>query len=283
MQLTPATRIRLGPCVRILLRGDEALQFGLDATRSGVIETPLAVQLVPALESLRTPRPLHEALAALERCGMTSLAARSLIDELVSYRVITPERSPTVLLVGSGALIDALSTLLRSSGVVVRTPLGSEPLERTLSATDSAAADAPVAFVDDVRHPLGVARSLRESGRPALPVTMVDARVFIGPLAVGRPGPCLRCAHFYHVQRDAHWDCLTHELTGSTGPSDPATVAAGAAASAVILRRLCAVPGPPGVSAPPPRRGDLLIADPFGPEPLTRSRLPSHPRCKVCF
>ena len=283
VQPMPAVHLRLAPGVRVLLRGSNALQFGLDATRSGVIETPLAGALKPILSALSTPRIREDVVASLSECGMTAGAALSLVDELISYRVLVVEQTPSLLLFGSGALYDALSTLLRASNVAVRTPLKSEPLRRTLSSAATSVAGCPVAFVDDFSHSLDTARVVRDSGRPVLPVHTVDARVFIGPLCLGRPGPCLQCAHLYLQQRDARWDHLIHELDSSSAVADPATVAAGAAAASAVLRRLSGVPDPPGVSAPPPRRGDLLVADPFGPHALTHSRLTPHPRCRLCY
>lgn len=283
VQPMPAAQLRLAPGVRVLLRGNNALQFGLDATRSGVIETPLAGKLRPVLASLSTPRPREEVVAALSGCSMTASAALSLVDELLSYRVLVVEEAPALLMFGSGALYDAVSALMRASNVAVRTPLQSEPVHRTLSTAPTSAAGCPVAYVDDLSHRLDAAKVLRDSGRPVLPVYTVDARVFIGPLSLGRPGPCLQCAHLYDLQRDARWEFLTREFDARPAEPNPTTVAAGAAAASVVLRRLCGVADPPGVSAPPPRRGDVLIADPFGPHALTRSRLAPHPRCRLCF
>lgn len=280
VQLTATTPIRLAPGVRVLVRGRGVLQFGLDATRCGVIDTSLAEHLQPVLERLSAPAPLGEVLDALAQAGMVPAAARNLIDELVAYRVIVAEHPLAVLLIGSSPLADALSTLLRASGITVRSPLASEPLSRALASADPST---PAAFVDQLPHARDIARLVRHRSGASLPVSTVDARVFIGPLGVGRAGPCLYCAHLYHAQRDAQWEHLVDALAAAPAQPDAVTTAAGAVAAATVLRRLAGVPDPPGVSAKAPARGEMLIADPFGPVPLVRSAHGPHPRCPVCY
>ncbi|WP_040422424.1 hypothetical protein [Corynebacterium lipophiloflavum] len=280
MQLTPTTPIRLAPGVRVFVRGRNVLQFGLDATRCGVIDTALAELIQPVLARLRAPTPLSDVLDALNQTGMAPEAARNLIDELAAYRIVVAEEPRTVLLVGSSPLADALSMLLRASGITVRTPLADEPLSRGLASADPTT---PAAFVDQLPNARDIARLVRHRSGATLPVSTVDARVFIGPLGVGRAGPCLYCAHLYHAQRDEQWEHLVAALDATPARPDAVTIAAGASAAAMVLRRLAGVPDPPGVSAKAPARGEMFVSDPYGPVPLVRSVHGPHPRCPVCY
>ncbi|QPK83724.1 hypothetical protein G7Y29_02680 [Corynebacterium qintianiae] len=280
MQLPPTTLIRFAPGAGVITRGRGALQFGLDATRSGVIETPLAGDVRPVLSRLRAPVSVADLLSGLADAGMSEAAARSLVEELRAYRVIVADYSCAALLVGEGPLHDALSTLLRASGVTVRTQLAAEPLQRTLNSVDPSV---PVVFVDQLHRARELAKNMRHLSAATLPVSAVDARVFIGPLGAGHPGPCLYCAHLYHAQRDEQWEHVVGRASGATARPDTVLTAAGAAAAAVVIRRLCGVPDPPGVSAAAPARGELIVADPFSPVPLTRTVLSPHPGCPVCY
>lgn len=282
VQLTPTTLLRLAPGARVLVRGRGALQFGLDATRSGIVETPVAEQLAPALEQLYSSTPAGDVLAALGAAGASPEAARSLLDDLIAYRVVVAGGpAAALLLVGSGPLYDALSALLRNCGVTVRTALASEPYSRTLSSFDPSF---PVAFVDELPRARDIARQSRHRSGVQLPVSAVDARVFIGPLGLGRSGPCLYCAHLYHRERDDQWEHVVGRAAASGAAGlDPVTVAAGAAAAATVLRRVCGVPDPPGVSAPAPARGELIVVDPYAPVPQSRAVLGPHPGCPVCY
>ena len=87
----------------------------------------------------------------------------------------------------------------------------------------------------------------------------------------------------YLAQRDAQWEHLVDTLAAAPAQPDAVTTAAGAVAAATVLRRLTGVSDPPGVSAKAPARGEMLIADPFGPVPLVRSAHGPHPRCPVCY
>lgn len=284
VQLTPASVIRFAPGARVFARGRGVLQFGIDATRSGIVETPLADALVPALSLLTSPVTLGEVLGALAGADMDPAAARALIDDLAAFRIVVADSSPRVLLMGRGPLADALSALLRSAHISVRTPLPTEPAARTLHAVDP---HMPIVFVDQLHRYRDLAKSARHLSSTMLPVSAVDARVYIGPVGAGRSGPCLYCAHLYHADRDDQWEHVVAPHAGGQASADPGTdpvvVAAGAAAAATVVRRICGVPDPPGVSAPPPERGMMVVADPFGPTPLARTVLGPHQGCPVCY
>ncbi|WP_156806856.1 hypothetical protein [Corynebacterium capitovis] len=250
----------------------------MDATRSGIIETPLASSLLPALETLHNPTTLEVFAQRADRdAGISLEAARSLVADLLSYRIVVSAPPRTLILLGSGPLADALTPALTHARLRVRRPLLGEPLPHFLASADPTAV---LAIVDELAAaPLIAARSRHRTG-PVVPISTVDSRVFIGPVGIGRSGPCPRCCHLYHRDRDSSWDrVIGHAPT----EPDPVVVLAGAAAAGRILRRLCAVPDPPGVSAPDVARGTRVIVDPYSPVPETHEVLSPHPSCPVCY
>ena len=125
------TVIALAMGVQILSRGPHALQFGLDATRSGIIEVGDARAVAAVLDSLSTPRPLPEVVRRLA-VSMDADAARSLIQDLIAYRVLVEVSRPEVLLIGTSTLANTLVETLRASGIHVRSPEPTQPLSRFL-------------------------------------------------------------------------------------------------------------------------------------------------------
>ncbi|WP_235840534.1 hypothetical protein [Corynebacterium liangguodongii] len=274
--------LRLAPGARVIARGTNALQFGLDATRCGIVETDLAPRIAPVLARLSEAAPEAEVVSGLVEAGLRPAAALSLLGDLISYRVVVavPAARPSVLVCGAGPLYDATTAHLRSAGATVRSALGAEPLSRALEGLD---AHIPVALIDTLPHALAHAHDLRDHAGDTLPISVVDTRVFIGPLGGNRGGPCPLCAHLYHAERDHQWGAIIRANAPDPAAADPLVVAAGAAAAAVALRRLCGLLDPPGVSAPGLRRGEVITIDPFGPTPLAREVVSPHGDCPVCF
>lgn len=271
------TRVALAASAHPFLRAANVVQFGTDATRTGLVSTQRAEDVAALLTTLRRPRQVSwvvERLAAL----IGDDAARSLVDDLVSYRVLVPAATPAVLLIGHGELATALSTQLRVSGLHVRTPARNEALSRFLLRTDRWL---PIAAVNSTEL-LGELAALNRLRHAAVvPVTQVDARVAVGPVCA-RPGPCPLCVRLYLLDRDENWAVVEeHGLLGAQG--ETAATAAGAAFAAVALRRLAGAPDPPGVSAPAPLPGQLGVVDPFAPTPVAHATVPPHPDCQVCF
>ncbi|WP_115685131.1 hypothetical protein [Corynebacterium senegalense] len=279
--LNGSTTLRFAPGATVIARGPASLQFGADATRSGIVETPAAPRLVPVLRALHTPTRLDRLIErAAADCGMTAEETTGLVADLVAYRVLLTDATPTALIIGRGPLAAALRPLLAAAGVRVRSPLHNEGPERFLAGSDDAA---PLIVVDDLTTTAHLAHLTRNRGGAVLPVTLVDARVFAGPLSLGRGGPCLHCAHLYHLERDANWPAVLRLIRDARPLPDPLVVSAGAAAVARLARRLSGAPDPPGVSADYPARGTRVVVDPFGPVPWAAETLRPHPRCPVCY
>lgn len=270
-------RIRLAPGVRPFLRAPTIVQFGADATRTGMITTPAARELVPVLQGLARPKTLRRATeAAASVVGPD--AARSLIDDLVSYRILVPVRSPAVLTVGHGELAAQVRTGLELAGLEVRAPLRGEALARFVLRQEPTLPLIAVncaALLDDVN-----ALASNRSGA-IVPVTQVDARVFVGPVAAPG-GPCPVCARHYHLDRDPNWNIVV-ERAPLAADTEAVSLAAGAAAAVLVARKLAGVPDPPGVGTGPVGPGHLVTVDPYGQVPVRAETLPPHPDCPSCY
>ena len=271
------TRVKLAAGAQPFLRAHNVIQFGADATRTGMVTTERADDVAALLSTLQRPRQLSWVIEQLTPI-VGADAARSLVDDLVSYRVLVPAARPSVLLVGHGPLASALTSRLRESGLDVRTPARGEALSRFLLRTDRWL---PVTAVNSTALLGELAALTRIRQGPVVPVTQADARVAVGPVCT-RPGPCPLCVRLYLLGRDPNWPVVEQHSPLSVS-GEPASAAAGAAFAAVTLRRLAGVPDPPGVSAPTPSPGYLSVVDPFAPIPVSTATLPTHPDCSMCY
>lgn len=271
------SRVKLAQGAHPFLRADNVMQFGTDATRTGLVTTDNAKDVAALLGMLMRPRRLGWVLEQLAEL-ISAEAARSLVDDLLSYRVLVPAVKPEVLLVGHGRLAAAVTARLRECGLDVRTQARNEALSKFLLRGDTWV---PVAAVNTTALLGELAALTRQRQGPVLPVTQVDARVVVGPVCA-RPGPCPLCVRLYLLDRDPNWPVVEQRAPLSV-QGEPIAAAAGAAFAAMSLRRLAGVPDPPGVSAPKPDAGLLTVVDPFAPEPVSTATLPPHPDCAMCF
>ena len=131
------------------------------------------------------------------------------------------------------------------------------------------------ALLDDVN-----ALASNRSGA-IVPVTQVDARVFVGPVAAPG-GPCPVCARHYHLDRDPNWNIVV-ERAPLAADTEAVSLAAGAAAAVLVARKLAGVPDPPGVGTGPVGPGHLVTVDPYGQVPVRAETLPPHPDCPSCY
>lgn len=256
------SRVKLAQGAHPFLRADNVMQFGTDATRTGLVTTEHAKDVAALLGVLMRPRRLGWVLEQLAEL-IGAEAARSLVDDLLSYRVLVPAVKPEVLLVGHGRLAAAVTARLRECGLDVRTQARNEPLSKFLLRGDTWV---PVAAVNTTALLGELAALTRQRQGAVLPVTQVDARVVVGPVCA-RPGPCPLCVRLYLLDRDPNWPVVEQRAPLSV-QGEPIAAAAGAAFAAVSLRRLAGVLDPPGVSAPKPNAGLLTVVDPFAPHPV---------------
>lgn len=275
-----STLVTLARGVHVSRREPGVLQFGMDATRSGVVETPFADKLRPLLAGLSTPARIREVRAMLMGIdGFTEGAARSLIDDLLAYRILLPKPQATVAMLGSSPLAKSLRSLLEESGVAVRGPMGEESDGAFLHRLPE---DVPLVLVDRVARHIAVDRRLPKKRTWNIPVITVDARVVMGPVGQGETGPCLVCAEFYLLDRDPGMHQVATDLPDGPPSTDPVVLSAGAAAATTLIRQALEIPLPPGLSPSALQVGTTIAVDPFGPAPVHTEILGMHPRCPVC-
>ncbi|WP_052092886.1 hypothetical protein [Corynebacterium tuscaniense] len=275
-----STLVTLAHGVHVLQREPGVLQFGMDATRCGIVETRYADDLRPLLAGLSTPSRIREVRTMLMGVdGFTERAARSLIDDLLAYRILTPTTTTPVAMLGASPLAKTLRSLLENSGVAVRAPMGEESDGAFLHRLSD---DVPLVVVDRIARHIAVDRKLGKHRTWNIPIATVDARVVVGPVSQGGSGPCLVCAEFYLLDRDPALHTVATALPDGPPSPDPVVLSAGASAAAALIRNAAGVPMPPGVSAGTLQHGTTVAVDPFGPTPVHTQVLGTHPRCPVC-
>lgn len=262
----------------VFLRGHDALQFGLDATRAGIIETARAPVLMATLLSARRPRPRSELLDGLVTAGLSREAAASLLDDLIAYRILIEQVDREVILLGRGLLAQHLTELLTAKGITVRSPIRGESEFAYLSATR---VGVPVVVVDRLAHSKAMAPMLSRFARTWVSCSVIDHQGVIGPLRIGSQGPCPLCADLHRTDADAFWHRVVTQLPGGPARPDPAVLAATAAQTAVIVAELVGCPPPPGHAPPVLRPGAVHTVDPWSG--VRRETMSVHPRCPVCF
>lgn len=255
------------------------MQFGVDPTRSGVVETPVAQTLSTVLGDAEWPLQIGELRDMLvDSCDVDSTAARSLIDDLCSYRVLIPDEANVVAVLGTTPLAREIRRLLSASGATVRIPMISEDTTGFLERQ----ASSPLIVVDRAHEYWTLGQELRRHPSWVLPVLSFDSRVIVGPVGRANHHACPVCALMRLHDRDPLITQVMDDVSGRPRSMDPVVMAAGAAAAVLAVRRLAGIPDPPGVIAKAPDPGWAAVVDPLGPRPLSPLHVGTHPRCPVC-
>ncbi len=277
--LDDSTLVTLGHGVRVLARGEDAVQFGVDATRSGVVETPLASALSRALGGTDWPLTVGTLKDRLVgECRVDTTSARTLIDDLWSYRILVPAEPAAVAVLGTSLLAREITRVLNACGAMVRIPLTNEDTADFMERQDGV----PVVVVDRAHEYLTHGRALKRHSGWLVPVLSYDSRVIVGPVARHGRYACAMCAYMHLQDRDEHFHHTSAALTQQPATMDPVVAAVGAAAAAVVVRRLCGMPDPPGVIAETPGIGWAAVVDPLGSQPVVDVDMAPHPQCPVC-
>lgn len=274
---TPAA-VQLAPGVQVIRRGEAAVQFGLDATRAGVLELPSARAVAGALMRLRAPTPLPAAHKTLVAAGLRPLAAQGLLDDLLHYGVLRSSTPVSVVLVGRTALARATMTVLTDSGVTVRTPLAGESERNYLAAADP---QTPVLLVDRLPYAKTLSPVLARSTATWISGAVLDSRGMVGPLRLNGAGPCPLCVDLHRCEVDRQWAKIVTRQTAQPTSPDRAAVAATAAVLATVTLKVVGASDPPGAFRPAPQAGAVVEVDPYGAS--RRYRMRRHRRCPVCF
>lgn len=271
--------LRLAPGCRAVVREPGVVQFGADATRMGLIEITGAAGVAAIINSLHRPHSRAVLIKRLCACGLAMTAAASLVADLVGYGILWPP-SPAfhLAILGASPLAQHLRTLAEADGFVLRTALGGESLLSYIAALD---AQIPVIAVDLLGDPVSAANALEGRELTWLPVSLLDARGFIGPLRRGGQGPCPLCAHLHRVDADPRWHHVYRQLAHSPSPPDPAVIQAVAAQALIQARTLVGRPLPPGTSNNSMLAGEVLEVDVYGRN--QQRFLTEHRLCPVCF
>lgn len=279
MLLNDSTLVRLSRGVHILQRDDTAVQFGVDATRSGLIESPVAPALSRTLNDVRWPEEIGALRATLkERCGTDEVAAQSLIDDLCAYRILIPAAEPTVAVMGSSPLAREITRILRASGAAVRIPTAREDVEDFLQRYDRS----PLVLVDSPHNYFDCCKQLAHHRNWCLPVISFDSRVIVGPVSAPGSSPCAMCMYMQLGDRDELLHRMMETIAEHERRADPVVTAMGAAVVVTVMRRLMGVADPPGIVPDKPEPGSTLMVDPFGPVQIMPFPAESHPKCPVC-
>lgn len=280
MGLKESTLLTLGEGVHVFRRGGQAVQFGIDATRTGIIDTADAEAVSLILRGLDDPTPVAEVRAELAAVrGMDSMSAQSLIDDLYAYRVIVEKQTHQAALLGSSLLAAEIARVLESDRIQVRTPLAGESVPAFL---DQLTDDVPLVIADQFSRYSQLNRALSSFHGWRIPVMSFDSRILLGPISIGNDGPCLECIQTRAQARDSFTHTLTASVPGGAQAIDPVVAAAGAAATAMLTRRCAGVPDPPGVIAQRPLPGTAMTIDPFGPVWASHCVEGTHERCPSC-
>jgi len=274
--------LRLATGAHVFLRGRDAVQFGLDATRAGIVETTHAPMLVAGLLSARRPRTRSELRTVLHEAGLGREAAASLLDDLEVYRILVPVTEYQVVLLGRGRLAEATSALLRGSGVTVRQPVKGESEFVYLAEADiDRDPPVPVIVADRLAHSKAMAPMLSRFARTWVPGAIVDQRGMVGPVRMDGRGPCPLCADLHRTDVDGFWHRVVTQMPGGPSQPDPVVVAATAARLAAWALALCGAPAPPGRPPVIPAPGQVVTVDPYGGD--ESDTWGTHRRCPVCF
>ncbi|NLZ58174.1 MAG: hypothetical protein GX898_07745 [Corynebacterium sp.] len=263
------THVVLSPSTQILIRPGPAIQFGVDATRAGVLEmdsTELASRIVPVLLGLRDGGHGVEVLAKkLVAAGLRPLAATSLIEDLLAFGVLRETTPGEVLLWGRGTLLDATASLIAATGLVPRIALRGDKPRVFLTRPAR-----HVVVLNRLAHPGDLARLLAHRVSTYLTAALIDNRGLIGPGRRSHRGPCMMCIDLHRTDVDPHWHALvTQQPNGPTHP-DPITEAATAARLAALLH------------TDTWQAGEVEEINPYvGTSAL--GKISVHPGCPICF
>ncbi len=261
--------LRLSPSASLLRRSAHELQFGLDATRAGIVETlpGRARELGEVLEQPAT----HQQLAQrIQHVGYSLSEAYGLIDDPLVHGILRPTpREGPIVVVGE----------LAGIGRVLRRELRGRIRTHSTQSADlvaSASADTPIVVLAPHESPELV--PLLATKSTVFPVQSIDGAGVIGPLRVRGHGPCILCADLLRTAVDPLWARLrnTVSLAGLEAPARLAT-----AAALLALIRGLEIPNPsPGQSGMTAAPGLELSCTGFE---VRRRVVEQYPLCPLCW
>jgi bacteriocin biosynthesis cyclodehydratase domain-containing protein len=239
----------------------------------GVSEPPVTLHHV----STATERIVSALSIGLTRSGLdlvrdaVGVSERQAAALLVTLgpAMLSPARSknksPSIVLVGSGETATRTADLLAKSGLSVR--LAPDASVATSEDCDLAIAIGQFA-VEPELHGLWLRRDV-----PHLPIVLSDSEVIIGPIVEPGIGPCLYCLHRHSTDADEAWPAIAIQLYGRRSPADVALVASEVAA--IVCRLTLARVAGDGAAASVHRSIHLNVAS----GSVTTKEWLRHPSC----
>lgn len=230
--MTPTPRLKLIRPASAVWRSAGVLQVGIDPPSLVLDGVPPGIaRVVGLLAHPCSPEELGTLLPQLDQHWVSWLLARLTAAEMLVPA--EPEAAPSLLVVGAGALAEAVARTVADTGLAAARvdPAGLAvlppcPEGPELVLLASSAAEPDRALTD----------TLFREGRSHLVVRVEPDRAVVGPLVVPGQTPCVRCQDLTRVRLDAGWPHLLAQLCREQVRPLPALLIWAAATAAVQVR-----------------------------------------------
>ncbi|WP_414121637.1 hypothetical protein [Corynebacterium nuruki] len=226
-------RVRLRGATDLILRPGGHLQFGVLPEHSLVLPVPSGVPVSQVLQVLReVRRPVDRSFLTLilSHCGIPTVHARGIVDELEQTGLLRSDPTPyPVFATGPERYTRPLVHTLRRRGVAATR------IAPTSDTFTRLGPEALVLLAGQLFPSADLSFQLMEQQVPHLTWGMVDGRTAVGPLVVPGRTPCLSCLDAAYLVADSRWQMIRSQATAGGAPTDTPTVelSAGLAAGAV--------------------------------------------------
>lgn len=261
------TRVRLTRPTLALWRSPGVLQVGLDSPALVLEGVPRGLaEAVPLLTHPCTTDELGALLPQLDHRWLDWLLDR--LDDAGLIASTGPERPPTLVVVGAGALAGSVAAALETAGLA---PTQLDPVEFAALPPADEEPELVVLAGPAAEPDRAVTDELFRSGRAHLVVRLEPDRAVVGPLVHPGRTPCVRCQDLSRVHLDAAWPHLLAQLCRE--PVDAAPVLVEWAATTASVQVQAWLAG----GAPEACGGSLELTL---PDYRLRTRAwPAHPGC----
>lgn len=212
------TRVRLTRPTLALWRSPGVLQVGLDSPALVLEGVPRGLaDAVPLLTQPCTTDELGALLPHLDHRWLDWLVSR--LDDAGLIAPTDPAPRPALVVVGAGALAEAVATALGTAGL---RPAQLDPVEFAASPPAEADSELVVLAGPAVEPDRSVTDDLFRSGRTHLVVRLEPDRAVVGPLVHPGRTPCVRCQDLSRVHLDPAWPHLLAQLCREPVEAPPA-------------------------------------------------------------
>ncbi|MFI5505581.1 hypothetical protein ACFLIN_09640 [Corynebacterium kutscheri] len=269
----------LNPGAHIFLR-PHALQFGMDATRSGIVELPdyLCQPLVHIFHRLRQPMRKDYLLDQLGAIGMDRYSAKVLLNELLTLGVLhSCTQLPHIAVIGRGVATTATIRLLSDLGFPIIRLNAQENTALVLANIDP---DTPLVLINELIHMAELANIVGKF-TTIIPANIIDGRILIGPTRIHGTGPCPYCLVLRLHDQDPYWHEIMSQKTSHIN-ADPLTHIALASQVCALVANLYLPTPAPGLPTRTIKPHRLIHFGAYGHGSSWRI-MSTHPLCVECF